>query len=752
MDQALVNAVPGLSRRHFMIGAAGMSFGVLPMLAACAGTAASVRGKGAALATSAASDLAVNAYVSLARDGRVFIQSPATEMGQGSLTSLPLIVAEEMDADWDSVVIVPAPPNDAVYGNPGFGGLQYTAGSVAVQGYFTHLRKFGAQVRQVLIANVARQWNVPATQLTTEPGYVLLLDGSRRIGYGEIVAFLELPAVAPDIKPDQLKNPSAFRLVGRKSVGRVDVPSKVNGTAQYSLDVQLPGMLYGAIWRSPVEGSRPLKVDDSAARAMRGVVKVVVMPHGVGVIADKPWTAFAARDALKIEWDRNALGWGFDSDVRIKEYSKQVRDLSVVGKPWGKAGDAAGAMAKATRVVEQEFRCDYSYHAQMEPLNVVASVSPDGSKCEVWAGSQSQTMAVTAVAGALSIPPQAVTYHSMLMGGGFGRRGNRDEEFVVDGVLLSKAVGRPVKCIWTREDDVKNGRFRPMSAHFLRAGIDASGRVVAWQHRMASDNVMPFMDPVRYQKFGNTDVIAIVGSELRAYDVPNRGAEHLPQNTGVRTSPLRGIGVGPNTFAMEAFVDELAEQLKLDPLDLRLQLLAKAPRARQVLEDVVARSGYRTPKASRGMGLAYVNYSGTEVAMVVEVSLDDGGEIAVHNVWATLDCGIPVQPDNVIAQSTGAIVYGLGLALSERITFKDGVVQQSNFYDYLVPRMREVPQIHCKVIATDNAPTGVGQMTTPLVAPAIASAFHKLNGRRLRHIPFTRERVLALVTGKGDAS
>ena len=409
--------------------------------------------------------------------------------------------------------------------------------------------------------------------------------------------------------------------------------------------------------------------------------------------------------------------------------------------------------ARLTKVIEREYRCDYAYHAQMEPLNVVAAVAADGASCEVWAGTQSQTFAVTAVAQALNIPEDKVRLNAMLMGGAFGRRGNRDEEFIVDGVLLSRAVKRPVKCIWTREDDVRNGRFRPMSAHFVRAGIVGARDVTAWQHRMASDNVMPFMDPVRYRRANNTDVIAIVGSELRSYDVPNRIAEHFPQDTGIRTSPLRGIGVGPNTFAMEAFLDELAAELREDPLALRLRLLHKVPRGQHVLRDVAARAGYGQPRRSKtGLGLTYLDYGGTQLGMAAEISLEDDGQIVVERIWASIDCGLPVQPENVVAQSSGSIVFGLGLALSERITITDGVVDQSNFHDYAIPRLRDVPEISCNVIATPNPPTGAGQMTTPMVAPAVAAAFYDLTKRRLRHMPFTRERVAEVMRSPVQAT
>jgi isoquinoline 1-oxidoreductase beta subunit len=737
-------AVLDVSRREFMIGAAGLTFGVL--LPGCA-RVATMDSAEATLVATAGNAPAFSPWVSIATDGTIYIQSPAVEMGQGSLTSLPLIVAEELDADWSKVRIVPAPPNDALYGNPGFGGMMYTAGSNAVRSYFTPLRTFGAQVRRVLLENSARRWGVPVGELTTEPGVVVHAKSGRRLSYGEIAAFAEVPAKAPEIKPDELKKPSEFRLIG-KDVMRVDLPGKVNGTARYSIDVQVPGMLYGAILRSPVEDSAPTQIDDGAARAVPGVVRIVRLPYGVGVIAETPWAAFAAKDALKVTWDRRAPGWGFDSDQAITRYSAAARDLKTAGKPWDKVGDVTGAMEKAATVIEAEYRSDYAYHAQMEPLNSVASVSLAGDACEVWVGSQGQTMAVAAVAKALGISPQKVRLDNTLLGGGFGRRGHRDEEFVVDSVLLSKEVRRPVKLMWTREDDVKNGRFRPMSAHFMRAGLDSSGRILAWQHRLACDWVTPYMDPIRYKGvFKEVDLIAVLGTDIRTYDVPNRLAEQLGQQTGIRTSPLRGIGFVANKFATEAFLDEIAERRGTDPVELRLQLLKNTPRGQAVIKAVVEMSDYRRPRPGRGLGFAFVDYSNTMVAGVAEVSVDrQSGALRVHNFWCAIDPGIAVQPDNILAQTESSIVYGLGLALSERITFKDGMVQQSNFYDYLVPRMRDVPEMHIKLMPTPNPPTGVGQMATPLVAPAIASAVRAATRAKLRHTPFIPERVLAALS------
>jgi isoquinoline 1-oxidoreductase beta subunit len=331
----------------------------------------------------------------------------------------------------------------------------------------------------------------------------------------------------------------------------------------------------------------------------------------------------------------------------------------------------------------------------------------------------------------------------MLLGGGFGRRGHRDEEFIIDAVLMAREAKRPVKVMWTREDDVHNGRQRPMSAHFLRAGFDASGKLNAWQHRVAGDRVTPYMDPVRYEKVGKKDFILMLGTDLKGYDVPHQLIEQIYEDTGVRTSPLRGIGFTANKFATEAFMDEIARKRGMDPLKFRLELLKNTPRAAKAVERVAEMAEWDKPREGRGLGLAYIDYSGSQVAGVAEISLDRrSGVIRVHNFWCTIDCGVPVQPDNVMAQTESSIVYGLGMSLLERITIKDGAVEQSNFYDYRVPRMNEVPAMHVEVIATDNHPTGVGQMATPLVAPAIASAVAGLTGVRLRHTPFTPDRLL----------
>lgn len=721
-----------VSRRQIMIGVAGLSFAITLG-----------RRVGAAEIASERSGEVLTPWVSIAPDGTITIMSAAAEMGQGSMTSLPLIIAEELDADWSKVQIVPAPVIEKIYGNPGFGGMMYTAGSNAVRSYYDNLRLFGAQARRVLLDNAAKKFGVSVDELTTEPSVVVHSKSGRKLTYGEIAVFAELPAQAPQIKQEDLKKPANFRLIS-KDVMRAELPHKVNGSAQYSIDVQVPGMLYGAVLRAPVEGAAPEKFDEAKATAIKGVVKIVKLPYGVGVVAETPWAAFTARRAIETDvvWSRDGKAWGFDSDQGLQNFAATARDPNAKATDWFKLGDVRAEMPKAASTFEAEYLCDYAYHAQMEPLNAVAAVSASGDAAEVWCGTQSQTMAVEATANVLGLDRGKVKLNDTLLGGGFGRRGPRDMDFLVDAVLLSKAVGKPVKSMWTREDDVHNGRFRPLSAHYLQAGFDAFGKLMTWQHRLVGDRVTPFADPVRYEKAGHKDFILMLGADAKGYDVPHQLVEQVYEDTGIRTAPLRGIGFTANKFATETFMDEIAYKRGVDPMRYRLELLAKTPRAHTVLERVAHMADWGRSRNGHGLGTAYIDYSDTQVAAVVEISIDRStGKIKLHNVWCAIDCGVAVQPDNVVAQTESSIVYGIGLALTERISLKDGAVEQANFYDYIVSRNRDVPPMYVEVIQTDNKPTGVGQMATPLITPAVSNAVMALTGVRLRHAPFIEERV-----------
>src|ERR1700727_1808318 len=690
----------GPSRRGFMIGIAGMTFAV-----------AVGRDRFGHAATEApdVSGTPFNPWVSIAPDGEISIMAPATEMGNGSLTSLPLILAEELDADWSKVVAVPAPPIDKIYGNPALWGVMLTAHSLSVQGYFTVLRTFGAQVRAVLLDNVAKQWNVPLAELSTEPSVVVHAKSGRRIGYGDIVAFATIPEVAPEIKPEALKKTSDFRLIGH-DVMRVELPTKVNGSAIYAIDVQVPGMIYGAILRSPVYGGAPDKVDDAAAKSVPGVIDIVRLPYGVGVLASTPWAAFNAKSTLEtsVTWQRTGKAWGFDSDKGLDAFAADVRDLDTpMTVDWYKQGDAEAALAKAATRIEAEYRCHYAYHAQMEPLNAVASVSAAGDAAE---------------------------------------------EFVVDAALMSKSAQRPVKVMWTREDDVHNGHFRPITAHYLRAGLDASNKLIAYHQRLVGDRVLPFEDPEFFHASHDRDYQLMGGIELAYYDIPNQYGGQIPRDTGVRTAPLRGIGDIANKFVAETFLDEVALKRSVDPLQFRLELLKITPRGQKVLQRVAEMADWDRKRDNTALGCAFVVYNDTLMSSVAEVSVDHStGQIKVHNFWCVVDCGIAAQPDNIDAQFEGGIVFGLGLALSEEISIRDGIVQQNNFYDYRVMRMNDLPDIHVEVIPTDNHPTGVGQMSVVMVAPAVNNAVARLTGVRLREAPMTQERVKKALGQRGSS-
>src|SRR6476646_5786508 len=411
---AIENVTPSpsqvLSRRQVMLGVAGLTFAValgVERSAAAASLAAERAGK------------TLSPWVSIATDGTITIMSPATEMGQGSMTSLPLIIAEELDADWSKVRVVPAPPVDAIYGNPGFGGMMYTAGSNAVTSYYRPLRMFGAQVRRVLLDNAGKKLVLSVEAPTTETSVVVHAKSGRKLSYGEIAAFAEIPDKAPEVKPEALKKPGEFRLIG-KDVGRVELPSKVNGTARYSIDVQVPNMLFGAVLRAPVEGSAPDKIDDAKARIVAGPVTIVRLPYGVGVLAETPWAAFEARRALaqSVTWTRLGLGWDFDSETGMAKFAADAKIPSRPATDWSRTGDVRGEMPKAASTLEAEYRCDYAYHAQMEPLNAVASVAPGGGAVEIWCGTQSQSIAVEASAKVLGIARDKVKLNNLLLGGG----------------------------------------------------------------------------------------------------------------------------------------------------------------------------------------------------------------------------------------------------------------------------------------------------------------------------------------------
>lgn len=723
------SAGPRLNRREVLAGTAGLSF------AFALGGALDL-GPDAALANTGK----LNAYVHIAPDGTITITAPAAEMGQGINTSLPLIVAEELDADWSKVKVQQAPVAP-VYDHPVFR-TQLVVASLSVRGYWMPCRTAGAQARRVLIDSVAKRWTVPASELTTEPSMVVHAASGRKISYGEIATFAEIPDKLPEIKPEELKPVSRFRLIG-KDVPPVDIVEKVSGKLPYAIDVQVPGMLYATLARAPVRASGPKSFNLDEMKRQPGIVEVVALDHGIGIIGTTVEAVFAAREKLKADW-RDAPGSAVNSEKNLQEYLAHVRDPAAKGVVGRQTGDANAAIAGAARRLARDYTTDYVYHAQMEPHNCTAWVKPDG--VEVWTGTQWPTRSVAEAAKAAGVAPDKVTFHHLQMGGGFGRRAF--VEYVVDAVLLSKAVGKPVKMIQSRDDDVTRGRFRPMTAQLIEAGLDANGKVLGWRHRIAADTVVPYLyGQARMDAQKGVDHIVFAGADMPHYDVPAHIADHIYEERGVRTSAWRGIGHGPTNFAIEAFIDELAQDAGKDPVAYRLALL-KDPRAKQVVEKAAQMADWGRKREGRALGIAFGKLGAPPVGFslvssVAEVSLDrTNGNIRVHDVWCAIDVGLPVQPNNIAAQLESSLIFGLGSALKERITIKDGHVEQHNFHDYQVLRMSEVPQIRIEIIRSGEMPLPVGELGIPTAIPMVSNAVFALTGKRLRSAPFTPQRVL----------
>ncbi|MEX2400257.1 MAG: molybdopterin cofactor-binding domain-containing protein [Rhodothermales bacterium] len=671
------------------------------------------------------SSTGVGAWVTIDADGGILILNPAAEMGQGSKTALPVLIAEEMDADWADVRVDDAPVDGDVYGSPAWGGSRsmMTVGSRTVNSYFTQLRLVGAQIRRVLLEDAARRLDVPINELTTEPSVVIHTPSGRRLTYGEIAAFAEVPTEMPDVSETLLKSPQDFRLIGR-SVPRIDIPAKTDGSARFAIDEHVDGMVYGMVTRSPVHYGTPASYNEAAIRAMPGVTTTARLDHGVGIIAESIEDVMKAREALEINWEPGAPAEQFDSEARLAEYA-DMAGREELAEAVNRQGDATAALDEAAKRYEADFLSDHVYHAQMEPLNAVASVRDDG--VEIWVGTQSPEDVKSEAARIAGVDESAVTIHRRLLGGGFGRRSNSD--FVVEAVRLSREVRRPVKLIWTREDDLHYGMFRPMNLQRLWAGVDDDGNVTAWRHCIVGDG----------------GGLLTSGIEIPFYDIPNQAIERCAVDTGVRLHYWRSVGHGFNKFAIEAFLDEIAADQGADPYDFRRRLMQRAPRARTVLDTVaeMADWGSAVPDG-RARGIAFAEQSGSLGAGVAEISVDrSSGRIRVHRFWVALDGGIIVQPDSALAQIEGGIAHGLSSILYESVTFKNGRVQQSNFTDYPVLRMSGMPEVDVRFVASEEHPSGLGESSLPLVGGAVANAFAALTGVRLRRIPFTPERVSA---------
>jgi isoquinoline 1-oxidoreductase subunit beta len=717
-----------MTRREFLQASGGLVFSLTAL--AAAGEAVGQQGS-----------KAINAWVRIAPDGAVTIYSAGAEMGQGSMTSLALIVAEEMDADWSKVKIEFAPADAGVYGYTfpaNNAKMMSIVGSRAVQLYYTQLRIAGAQVRKVMIANAAQKWGVDAASLRTEPGFVVNSSG-QRLSYGEIALYGTVPSPLPVVDPKELKDAKAFRLIG-KQVARHDLPGKVNGTALYAIDVNLPGMVYASTLHSPVHDATtkvwdsmqpnapmaaPESWNEAEVRRMKGVIATVKLPNGIAVVADTFVHARAGRDALKVKWTR-AKADGFDSDRALEDYVRIHADPAAKSDTLDSKGDVKAAFSGAAKTYKAEFRSDYGYHAQMEPLNAVVRIQ--GDRAEVWEGSQAPDVSRKAVAAAIGFKDEQVEYHQCYMGGGFGRRSLGD--YAAETALVAKAVGKPVKLIWTREEDIAQGMFRPQSFQCVEAATDASGKVTGWKHCVVGDG----------------EALLQTGIRIPYYGVPNQFIERRGVSHGVKLKHWRAVGHVFNVFAIESLVDRMAVDQNMDPIAFRFEKMAATPKAQKVFDALAEMCDYRTPRpAGRALGVSITERSGSLGAGAVEISLDRAsGKIRVHKVWVAVDGGVIVQPEQAKHNVESAIVYGLSSVLHERLTIKDGVVQQSNFHNYELMRMSDVPdEMHVRFVQVDTRPTGLGEIGNPFIAPAIANALFRLTGKRLDHMPFTPERVQA---------
>ena len=707
-----------VSRRSVLAGLGGMSFCI------ALGTDGARLFPAAEASTGDAKTF--NTWVRIAPNGTVTIYSAGAEMGQGSMTSLPMIVAEEMDADWSKVAIEMAPADPAIYGYT-FNNARMMAivGSRAVMLYYNDLRTAGAQVRKVLIANAAEKWGVDAATLRTEPGFVINPANGQRLSYGEIAAFGKIPSPLPAVDAKELKAKKDFRMIG-KGVPRRDTPLKVNGTAQYAMDVRLPGLVYATSLHSPVHTGKPESWNDADIKKMPGVIGTVQLPNGIAVVAEHFEQAMAARNALKAKWNEGA-GAGYNSEKALEAYVKVHNDPNAQVTSIEKKGDVNAAFAAAAKKYDVGFRSDYGYHAQMEPLNAVVRVSDSGDRAEVWEGSQAPDATRDEVAKALGLKPDQVTVHQCYMGGGFGRRSLGD--YAGECARIAKEVRRPVKLVWTREEDIAHGMFRPQSFQCLEAAQDATGKVTGWKHCVV----------------GEGGVLLHTGIRIPYYNIPNQNIERRGVSHGIRLKHWRAVGHVFNVFAIESLVDEMAVDAGMDPIEFRIQRMAMIPKARKCFETVAQMCDWKAPRpAGRALGLSITERSGSLGAGVVEVSLNrQTGKIKVHKVWVAVDGGTIVTPAPARANVESAILYGLSSILHERVTMKDGAVEQSNFHDYNLMRMSDVPEeMHVQFVDVDTRPTGLGEIGNPFIAGAISNAVHRLTGKRLRHLPFTPERVL----------
>ncbi|KRA86389.1 twin-arginine translocation pathway signal protein [Pseudomonas sp. Root68] len=716
-----MNIINALSRRGFLKGSAVLGGGLVVAFA-MPGAHRFAMG-----AENQGNVFAPNAFLRIGNDNSVTVLLGHSEMGQGIWTGLTMLIAEELDADWTKIRVEHSPASAADYGLPGFGGMQITGGSTSTWMEFDRYRQAGAAARLMLIEAAAKRFNVAPSEIHTESGVVIA--GEHRATYGELADDAgQLPR--PDPASIKLKDAKDWRLIG-KPTKRLDTPEKITGRAKFGMDVQFDGLMTAMVARSPTFGGSVKSFEGAEALAIPGVHKVVQVPTGIAVIADHFWAAKLGRDALKIEWDPGPNA-GLNSQALLESFRKLA---TTSGTNAGQAGDTQAALAKATRRIDVEYSVPYLAHAPMEPLNCTVSITQD--KCEIWTGTQFQTLDQIVAGKITGLKPEQVVIHTEFLGGGFGRRANPTSDFVSEAVYVAKAAGAPVKTVWAREDDIRGGYYRSAFLHHALIGVGADGLPLAWKHVMVGQSIMAGTSLEATMVKDGIDKTSVEGVADSPYfeGLANHQIElHSPQ-TGISVLWLRSVGHTHTAFVMESLIDELATAAGKDPVEYRRTLLKDHPRHLGVLNLAVEKANWTAPLPDgHALGVAVHESFGSYVAQVAEVSQDNLA-IRVHRVICAVDCGIAVNPQSIAAQMESCITFGLSFALHSKLTLKDGQVVQSNYHDYQVLRLNEMPVVEVHIVPSSDKPGGIGEAGVPPMAPAVANAVFALTGQRLRELP-----------------